>query len=98
MIINAPYVANWRHLSERRCEQTIRNNIRENRFRVSHDYEVGDQVYIKNNDIERKLNPQSGSFQIIQVYTNGTVKIQRSATVTERINIRRLHPGTSHSN
>ena len=40
-----------------------------------------------------KLNPRyHGPYDITQVYTNGTVEIQRTPVVRERINIRRLIP------
>ena len=56
------------------------------------DYAVGQQVYITNDGINRKLDrPKRGPFSITAVYTNGTVRIQRGA-VNERINIRRLEP------
>ncbi len=45
-----------------------------------------------NRDIKRKLHPNEGPFVIHKVNTNGTVEIRRSANVTERINIRGLHP------
>jgi hypothetical protein len=71
------------------------NLRRQNLKRRSFDYQVGQQVLILNSDIyPAKLDPTSveGPFSIIQVHTNGTVTIQRSAVVTERINIRRLRP------
>ena len=98
MIVNATYATRWKDISDRRKHQAITNNLRENKSRISHDYAVGDTVYIRNDDIKRKLDPMPGPFRILQGFTNGTVKIQRSPTVTERINIRRLHPGTSRSN
>ena len=66
-----------------------RERERENSLRVDHDYHIGDKVLVTDNDIHRKLNcPTKGPYNIIQVYTNGTVRVQKGA-VTERINIRR---------
>jgi len=56
MIINSSYIANWKQLFNRRKEQAIKNNIRENKGRRHHDYKNGDNVYITNTDITRKLN------------------------------------------
>ena len=74
-------------------QKTIdKSNLRENHSRVDYDYEVGQQVYVKSDGIQRKLNsPKQGPFEITDVYTNGTVRIQRGH-VNERINIRRLEP------
>ena len=36
--------------------------------------------------------PTEGPFPIVQVYTNGTIALQRRNNVLERINIRRLSP------
>ena len=98
MVINAAYVANWKRLSDLRATQALKNNTRENKKRRPHTYNVDDTVYIRNTDITKKLDPMKGPFKIVQVHTNGTVTIQRSVNVRERINIRRLHPGSSHFN
>ena len=93
MIINATYLANWQAIKQRKEISTLYNNARENKSRLSHDYQPGQFVYIKNKDIKRKLNPdKDGPFEIISVHTNGTITIRRSPTVVERINIRRAHP------
>ena len=92
MIINATYVANWRYIKEKRNRNILQNNARENQRRIAHDYQPGDRVFVLSNDIKRKLNRNEGPFEIIRIHTNGTVDIRRSATVEEKINIRRLHP------
>ena len=98
MVINAAYVANWKRLSDLRATQALKNNSREHKKRRPHTYNVNDTVYIRNTDITKKLDPMKEPFKIVQVHTNGTVTIQRSVNVRERINIRRLHPGSSHFN
>ena len=93
MIVNATYMANWHAIKERKQQNTLYNNARENKSRQTHDYQPGQFVYIKNKDIKRKLNPdKAGPFEIISVHTNGTITIRRSPTVIEKINIRRAHP------
>ena len=92
MIINATYVANWRHIRDRKRASMIKDNLRENAKRISHDYEENDMVYVTSFDVKRKLQVKEGPFRITQVFTNGTVCIQRSPLVQERINIRRLYP------
>ena len=92
-MVPATYLANWRHIRDRRHKNILYNNARENRKRIDHDYKVGDYVYVLVKDIQRKLAPaKQGPFCIVTVHTNATVTIRRSARVTERINIRRIFP------
>lgn len=93
MVIPATYLANWRLIQSRRHKNVLYNNARENRSRLDHDYKVGDEVFLIVKDLQRKLNPvKQGPFRIVQVHTNGTVTIRRSAQVLERVNIRHVHP------
>jgi len=93
MIVPATYLANWRHIHERRQKNILYNNARENRSRIEHDYKVGDFVFLLTKDIQRKLAAvKKGPFRITIIHTNVTVTIQRSRNVTERVNIRRLFP------
>ena len=75
-------------------KQTLvdKSNLRENKHRIDHDYQVDDLVYVTKDGIFRKLDcPKKGPYPITDVFTNGTVCIQCGA-VNERINIRRLEP------
>ena len=98
IIINAVYLANWKDLHTRRKTQIRQNNSRENKSRIPHAYAPGNSVYVRKTNIDQKLNPLQGPFVIDKVHTNGTVTIRRSPTVSERINIRRLHPASPRSN
>ena len=63
-----------------------------NKLQVDFDYRVGQKVLLFKDGILRKAeDPYEGPFVIADVYTNGTVRIQRR-TLNERLNIRRLHP------
>ena len=94
MLLNIKFIADWETIRLRKQKDVDRNNERENSLRVDHDYHIGDKVLVTDNDIHRKLNcPTKGPYNIIQVYTNGTVRVQKGA-VTERINIRRCTPYT----
>jgi hypothetical protein len=68
---------------------------KENRTRITHDYAVGDRVLIRCDragEVLGKLaRPTYGPYRIVQVFPNGTVRIDRGR-YTERINIRRLLP------
>ena len=98
MIINAVYLTNWKDITQKRRAQIRHNNVNENKSRIPFQYSVGNSVYICKTNIEQKLNPLQGPFIIEAVHTNGTVTIRRSSPVTERINIRRLHPASPQSN
>ena len=61
---------------------------------VHHDYHIGDKVLDTDNDIHNKLSYSTKEpYNIIQVYINGTVRVQKGA-VTEQINIHRCTPYT----
>ena len=98
MIVNAVYLANWNALKSRRLAQIRRNNKNENKSRTPHIYHPGDSVYLRKSNVEQKLNTLQGPFKITAVHSNGTVTIQRTPTICERINIRRLHPASPRSN
>ena len=72
-----------------------KNTIRENYARKQHDFCIRDKVLILNNEqIRGKLAPRAlpeGPWTITEVFTNGTVNINRNGYI-ERINIRRLRP------
>ena len=92
MIFNLRTLIDWKALSIRKQKLIDKANLRENSKRIDFDYQEGQQVYIINNEIKRKFeSPKSGPYPITDVYTNGTVRIQRGH-VNERINIRRLEP------
>ncbi len=92
MLIPITTQANWELIRQRRQEEINRNNDRENRSRIPHEYQVGEKVLLRIEGIKRKLSaPRSGPYEILRVYNNGTVRIQHGA-VSERVNIRRITP------
>ena len=92
MMFNISSLVNWKALAIRKQKLVDNANLRENAKRIDYDYAVGQQVYVTSDGINRKLDrPKTGPFPIVDVYTNGTVRIRRGA-IDERINIRRLEP------
>ena len=92
MMFNISSLVNWKTLSLKKQNLVDKANLRENTKRVDYNYRIGQQVYVTTDGIQRKLDsPKKGLFRIIDVYTNGTVRIQ-SGAVDKRINIRRLEP------
>ena len=94
MFLDIPLLADIFTMHKARQHQIDERLLRENSRRSHHDYQVGEQVYIKRpRKPGDKARPMAlGPFPIVRVHTNSTVTVQRSANVTERINIRRLRP------
>ena len=92
MIMPVVTQANWELIRQRQQEQINRNNARENKDRVPHQYHVGDKVLLHVEGIQCKLStPRTGPHKVIAVYDNGTVRIQQGA-VKECLNIQRITP------
>ena len=83
----------WEQIRERKQQKIRANNIRENRKRIDHKYNVGDLVTLEKHGIITKASrPRLGPYTVVQTHNNGTVTIQKEPTVTDRVNIRRLLP------
>jgi hypothetical protein len=91
MILNIEHKANWEYIRARKQALINKNNDRENSKRKHHTYKEGDMVMLRIGSENKYERPYGGPHRILQVNTNGTVKLQIGA-VTDTINIRRLHP------
>ncbi len=92
MLLNLNYNAKWKDIQKHHQSLIDKQCETENCHCIDFDWKVDDQALIKVTNIDRKLNsPTEGPYKVLQVYTNGTVLIQRG-TVKERINIRWLTP------
>ena len=94
MLFDIEYIANWKSIQARKQASIDKNTFQENYRRTDWDYQIGDLVTIKwdEYDIIRKVQyVNEGPYKVTNVYTNGTVRIQRG-TVNERLNIRRINP------
>ena len=71
----------------------INENLRrQNQKKREFKYAIGQEVLVKTVNPD-KLEPRTnGPYLITRIYTNGTVDIQRSEHVAERINTRRIIP------
>ena len=98
MLFDLSFAVKWRDVRNKRIELRKQNNERENKGRVQHQYKVGDLVLLNRDKLQRKLNTKrDGAFEIIKVYANGTVKLQKGV-VTEKLSIRRIQPYTQRHN
>ena len=91
MIFPIQYVVDWQHIRNRKQRLISKNNAKENKKRVEHDYKIGERVLIFSSDPNKMEQPRRGPYDIIQVQTNGTVTLQKD-NVTERYNVRQIVP------
>ena len=92
MLFDIPYIADWSEIGKCRQQQVDRSNTIENKKQIDFDYRIGTKVFLINDSIHRKAEDKNiGPYLIIEVFSNGTVRIQRG-TINERINISRLSP------
>lgn len=92
MILDLPIIADLVTIQERRQVLIDENLRRQNVKRRSWDYRVGQQVLIKTIEPNKLEARAHGPYPIVQVHVNGTLTVQRTQHVTERINIRRVVP------
>jgi transposase InsO family protein len=92
MFLNIPLIANLQTIQERKQVLINENLRRQNLKRRSFDYVVNEEVLLKVPNPRKLDDKAEGPYVIRQVHVNGTVTIQRSEHVTERINIRRVIP------
>ena len=95
MLFDIPFLCDWSDIGKRRQQLIDKSNARENKKRVPHDYKVGQKaLIIKATDgshLPKAEDVHEGPFLVTEVFTNGTVRLQRGS-VNERLNIRRLTP------
>ena len=92
MLLPIPIIANYNMLRERRQAIIDEANRKENLRRKFKDYTIGDLVMIRVKQPGKLQDRLVGPYTVHEVHVNGTVTINRNPMVTERINIRRLHP------
>jgi len=87
MILLIEIKANWALLYQQWQAQINKNNQKENHACICHKYKVGDKVLLKKPGMIPKLEtPRMGLYQVTQVYTNGTLWVQRGI-ILEHVNI-----------
>ena len=92
MFLDIPLIAEILAIRNNRQLLVNKRLLRENVKHIKHNYAIDNKVW-KNQQIgfSDKLKPTiQGPYKIIRVHTKGTVTIQLSHNVTERINIHRI--------
>jgi hypothetical protein len=93
MLIDIPFIADWKIIEERRQRLTDLNNACKNEGRIDYDYKVGQKILVLNEGILCKAQSiwQKDPWTNPTVHTNGSITIQRGNKL-ERLNIRRVKP------
>ena len=85
--------ADWNAIRERKQKRIDNSNTRENKKRIAHTYKAGDYITLAVTGIRPKLSPpRKGPFKILEAHANGTLTIELEPFVTDRVNVRRVHP------
>ena len=97
MIFNVKHTANWEYIKARKQKIISKNNKLENAKRTPHTYTAGDQVLLRKGTENKQEQPNSGPHSIVEVKTNGTVRLRMGAVV-DSVHIRRLIPYRTAAN
>ena len=84
--------AKWTYIKDRKQKLILTNNIRENKNRMEYEYQIGQLVYIKQEQ-SRKYGTDAyrGPGTVTKVHDNGTVRV-RFGSIEDTYNIRQLEP------
>jgi hypothetical protein len=92
MFLNIPLIANLQTIRDRRQVLIDKKLRRQNIKRRSFDHAIGQGIMVEVPNPGKLDQRTTGPFPIRQVHANGTLTIQRSPHVQERINVRGVTP------
>jgi hypothetical protein len=78
MVLPTSFIAQWQTLCNRRQNQPNRDNLRENRKRIPHQYSIGDLVLVKQHNTGKLAKPTRGPYRVIDPsnqLVNGTIVV-----------------------
>ena len=88
MLFDLSFTTNFKDLLNKKQKASDLNVDRENNKRIKYDYKVNDLILLDRGTLQRKLVPKrDGPYQVIRVYSNGTLKIRKGIHV-QRVSIR----------
>ena len=90
-MFNVKHIANWKAIKEHKQKKINYNNARENAKRLKYTYHVGEEVLVTRDEANKLEKPYQGPFKVVEVFTNGTVRVKKGKVI-ERINMRRTLP------
>ena len=92
MLLNISFKSNYRKIWQQKQKWINYDNLCENTKNIPHDYKVNDYTYVLQDSHYCKLErDKQGPYQITNVYTNGTMWIQKG-NVNKHLNIHHLTP------
>ncbi|CAJ1968304.1 unnamed protein product [Cylindrotheca closterium] len=91
-MLDIEFHADWNAIKTRKQKDINENDLWDNAKRTPHNYQVGNQIMIKN-DPSRKFgtNAYLGPFRVTSVNDNGTLRYQRGQ-INNTINIWNVSP------
>lgn len=92
MLLDIPLIADILTLQQHREALVNERLLKANSQRVSHDYQVGEQVLIREDKPNKLAIKWKGPYRIERVHVNGNVTLRKKPNLTERINIHRIKP------
>jgi hypothetical protein len=91
MIFNVQHTANWEYIRAHKQRLIHKDNKKGNKSYIPHTYQIDDKVMLHKGTEYTNEAPSSGPCTILQVNTNGTVRLH-VGSVTDTINIRCIEP------
>ena len=94
MVLPIDFETDWNEITRREQKRIDENCRRENKKRIEHACEEGDQVLLKapKKTFRKSETQWRGPCRAVKHHDNGTVAIQKSPCVAENVSIRRLDP------
>ena len=90
-ILNIKHVTNWEHIKQSNQKRIKNNSGQENKSRVEHHYQVGDQVLINAIKQTEHDAEYEGLYFLTKFNSNSTVNFQKEK-VNDTIDICRIKP------
>jgi hypothetical protein len=92
MFLNIPLIADWHTITQRQEHLINENLIRENKKHCQYNYGPQQRVLTKKWKPCKLGERTSGPYRVLQTHVNGTLTIELTPGVSERLNIRRVIP------
>ena len=92
MFVNVPILADLITIRNRQQQLINTNLLQHNWKRYEYHYTLGQIIMVQVNDPTKMEEKLHGPYRILELRTNGTVRIQRDPHVVETFNIRKIFP------
>ena len=92
MFVDVPIMADLIAIRNNRQQLIDTNLIRHNRKRYDYHYRLGQRVMVKTYDPVKMEEKLHGPYPILELRTNGTVRLARHPHVVETFNLRKIVP------